>query len=38
VFAYSGEVMNTDNWEKMQKENPAALCDLQKMIFTAPTI
>jgi hypothetical protein len=32
------EVMGTDNWKKMKEENPAALVDLQQMVFTAPTV
>jgi speckle-type POZ protein len=37
---YPENVMKTDNWTKMKKENPAALCDLQQTVFsiTSPTV
>ncbi len=37
IICLIDEVMGTDNWKKMQEENPAALCALQKMVLTAPT-
>jgi speckle-type POZ protein len=37
-MVYLGEVMGTDNWKKMKEENPAALVDLQQMVFTAATV
>jgi speckle-type POZ protein len=30
--------METDNWKNMKEENPALLCDLHQMVFTAPTV
>jgi speckle-type POZ protein len=38
VIVFSGEVIGTDNWKKMKEENPALLCDLHQMVFTAPTV
>jgi hypothetical protein len=39
LIVYLGDVMATDNWEKMKEENPALLCDLwQQMVFSDPTV
>ncbi|EFX72949.1 hypothetical protein DAPPUDRAFT_253786 [Daphnia pulex] len=35
---YPGDVMKSNEWKKMKEENPALLCDLQQMVFTAPTV
>jgi speckle-type POZ protein len=30
--------MDSNDWKKLKEENMALLCDLQQMVFTAPTV
>jgi hypothetical protein len=30
--------MDSNDWKKLKKENPAALVDLQQMVLTTPSV